>query len=421
MFSIRCPSVLCGYILTVPLGEIPEIDYLFRDKEQHMDPIALTSEQEMFQKACRSFATKECPSTVLRDLEKSELGYSQEQWKKMAELGWLGLIFPEEYGGIGGNFIDLAILYEELGRNLVPSPHFASALQGGLTLLEAGSEEQKKAILPKVAEGEMNLTLALLDEEGEYETESIKTRAVREGKGYVINGAKVFVPYAHVANLIICAARTGTRKDKDDGISLFIVDAKNPGVSITPIHIIGGEKVFEVVFKDACVLDTDLVGQEGKAWPVIATVIDKAKVALCARMAGAALATLEETIEYAKVRVAFGRPIGAFQANSFKLAERATEIDGAKLLTYRAAWLISEGLPFRKEAAMAKAYISDVYRRSTVDFVQVHGGYGFMEEYDPQLYYRRAKAEEVFLGNTEKNRETIGEYFSQYVAFPKQQ
>ncbi|MBI4596643.1 MAG: acyl-CoA/acyl-ACP dehydrogenase [Candidatus Tectomicrobia bacterium] len=385
-----------------------------------MDPIALTSEQEMLQKAVRNFAAKECPSSILRELEKSDLGYSPDHWKKMAELGWLGLIFPEEYGGIGGNFIDLAILYEELGRTLVPSPHFASSVLGGLTLLEAGSEEQKKSILTKVADGEINLTLAVLDEIAEYNPEAITTKAVHQGNGYVINGKKFFVPYAHVANYILCVARTSAAKGAEEGISIFLVNPKISGLTITPLNVIGGEKLFELNFNDVCVMDKDLVGKEGKGWSVISNVIDKAKVALCARMVGGALATLDETVEYAKVRVAFGRPIGSFQANSFKLAERATEIDGAKLLAYRAAWLISEGLAFRKEAAMAKAYLSDVYRRSTIDFVQVHGGYGFMEEYDPQLYYRRAKAEEVLLGDTERNREIIGEFFDKHEEFPKQ-
>ncbi len=366
-----------------------------------------TEEQKLFKKSFHDFVTKECPTTLVRELEESELGYSPELWRKMAELGWMGLGFPEKYGGTGGDFLALCILCEEMGKGLLPSPYFTTAILCGQLILENGSEEQKKKLLSRTATGEIILSLALIEPDGNYTAASINTTAQLKGSDYVLKGTKLFVEYANAADYFICAAETKKGKNKEAGITLFLVDAKSAGVTITPLKTISGEKTCEVLLKNVKVPKKNILGKLNKGWPAVAKVLEQAKVALAARMVGGAQAVFDMTLQYSKERVQFGKVIGAFQEIAFRLADMATELDGARFLTYEAAWMISQGIPAGKEAAMAKAFISEIYRKITAEGIQIHGGFGFMMEGDPQLYYRRAKADEVSLGDGDFNREII--------------
>ena len=369
-----------------------------------------SEEQVMFRTMARDFMVKECPSTLVRELEESEEGYSPQLWRRIADLGWLGLTFPEEYGGAGGDFLDLAILYDEMGRAIFPSPHLATVALGGHTILECGSEEQKQELLPKIARGELLLSLALTEPSARYEPIAIATKASAQGEEYVINGSKLFVPNANIADYLVCVARTGDGATPEEGITLFLVDAHTPGIACTPLKTIseiGHDKQCEVTFKDVRVPRKNILGELNQGWAPLAKIINQATVALCAEMVGGAQAVLEMSVEYSKERVAFGRPIGSFQSLQHKMANMLIEVDGAWLLTYQAAWMISEGTPCAKQVAMAKAWTSNAYRRVTADAIQIHGAYGFCSEVDTTLYYRRAKAVEFALGDPRFHRRIV--------------
>jgi len=371
-----------------------------------------TEEQVMFRTMARDFMAKECPSTLVRELEESERGYSPELWRKVAELGWLGLTFPEDYGGISGSCLDLAILYDEMGRALFPSPHLPTVVLGGHAILDCGSEEQKQECLPRIADGELLLSLALTEPATRYQPVAITTRAVAQGDDYVINGTKLFVPNANIADYLVCVARTGDGQAPEEGITMFLVDAHSPGLTCTPLKTIseiGHDKQFEVTFDEVKVPKKKVLGELNQGWAPLSRVLNQATVALCAEMVGGAQAVLEMSVEYSKERVAFGRPIGSFQALQHKMADMLIEVDGAWLLTYQAAWMLAEGLPCAKEVAMAKAWTSNAYRRVTAGAIQIHGGYGYCSEVDTTLYYRRAKAAEFALGDPRFHRRIVAQ------------
>lgn len=368
--------------------------------------VTLNEEQEQFRKTFRDFMESEFPSTLLRELAETDEGYSQDLWNKMAELGWMGLGLPEEYGGVMDDFAVLMLLYEEMGRVLLPSPHFTSVALCGRTLAKCGSEEQKTALIENIASGQMTMSLALVEEAGSYNPADIKAEASAEGDSYTLNGTKLFVPYAKTVDQLLVAARTAPGGAEGNGISLFLVDAKGEGVSTTLLSIITGEKVFEVVLENA---RGELVGTEGGGWEPLEQTLGEATVLLCAEMVGGAQKAVDMAVDYAKERVQFGRPIGSFQANSFRLADFQTEVDGGRLLTHSAGWRINEGMPALKEIGMAKSHMSDLFKNVAHGCLQVHGGYGFMEEFDIQLYFRKAKACEALLGSADSHREVVAQ------------
>ncbi len=368
-----------------------------------------TEEQEMLKTMARDFLEKECPKTLVREMEEDDKGYSPGLWKKMADVGWMGLVFPEKYGGMEGNFLDLAVLLEEMGRALLPGPFFPTVVLCGSLILAAGSEEQRQEFLPKIASGEMILTLALTEPSARYDAASISVRAVAEKDEYVIDGIKLFVPDVHVADYLLCVTRTKEGAAPEDGITLFLVDARSPGITCTLLKTIAGDKQCEVVFDKVRVPKKNILGELDRGWPVVEKTLEQAAVAKCAEMVGGAQQVLEMTVAYAKERVQFDRAIGSFQAIQHYCANMATDVDGMRFITYEAAWKISEGLPVAMEAAMAKAWASDAYRRITALGHQIHGGIGFTKDHDMQLYFRRAKAAEVTFGDGDFHREAVAQ------------
>jgi alkylation response protein AidB-like acyl-CoA dehydrogenase len=360
----------------------------------------LTEEQEMLRKTARDFLTTACPKSLVREMVKDEKGYPLQLWQKMGEMGWMGLIIPEEYGGAGASFFDLVVLLEEMGRACLPGPFFSTVVLGGLTILEAGSEEQKKEILPKLAEGKLFLTLALTEPSAIYTAEGIQTKATQMDKGFLIQGTKLFVPDAHISDYLICAARTGETEIPEDGITLFLVDPKSPGVSCTLLKTIAGDKQCEVIFDNVNVPGRSVLGNLNEGWLVLDKVLEKAVVAQCAEMVGGARQVLEMTVKYAKQRMAFGHPIGSFQAIQHYCADMLVDVDGCSLLMYHAAWRLGEGFPADQEAAMAKSLINERFKRIAALGIQIHGAVGFTEDHDLPLYFKRAKAWEINLGNT---------------------
>ena len=357
-----------------------------------------TEEQEMLRNTARDFLVKECPATFVRDMEKDEKGYTTELWSKMVDAGWMGLEIPEEYGGNGGNFIDLCVLIEEMGRACLPGPFFSTMVLGGLTILAAGNEQQKKEFLPKIANGKLIVTAALTDAGGRCgpSPSAVVTRAVTEDASYVINGTKLFVTDAHVADYILCVTKT---KD-DEGITVFVVDAKTPGVKCTLLKTLAGDKQCEVIFDNVKVPKENILGKVDMGWPIAEETLERAVAAKCIEMVGGARITVEMSVDYAKQRVQFGHPIGSFQAIQHHCANMLTDLDGSWFAAYQAAWKISQGLPATMEVSIAKAWIGEAYRRITLLGHQIFGGIGFCEDNDINLYSRRANTGALIFGDT---------------------
>lgn len=361
---------------------------------------SLTEEQEILRTVARDFLATECPKKLVREMAKDEKGYPLRLWQQMAEAGWMGLTIPKEYGGAGGGILDLIVLLEEMGRACLPGPFFSTVVLGGLTVLEAGSEEQKAELLPKLAEGKMLLTLALTEPSAKCAADGIQTKATPRDKEFIIEGTKLFVPDAHISDYLICAVRTKATQSPEDGITLFLVDAKSPGVSCTLFKTMAGDKQCEVIFDNVTVPFGNILGNLNEGWLILDKVLEKAVVAKCAQMIGGAKQVLETTVEYAKQRVAFGHPIGSFQAIQHHCANMLVDVEGCSLVVYNAAWRLSQGLPATQEVAIAKALINEKFKRIAALGIQIHGAIGFTQDHDLPLYFKRAKAWEIDLGNT---------------------
>lgn len=295
--------------------------------------LGFSEEQEMLRTSARDFLTTECPTDLVKEMAEDEVGYKPEMWAKMAELGWMGLAFPEEYDGMGMTFLDLAVLLEEMGRACLPGPFFSTVVLAGFTVLEAGSEQQKKDILSKIASGEAIATLAITEPSASYDASAITVKAVADGDGYVISGTKLFVENAHIADYIIVATRTREGGAPEDGITLFVVDGKAPGITTTLLRTISGSKQCEVSFDSVKLPKASVLGEVDKGWPAVDKVLEKAAAAKCAEMVGGAQATLDMSVAYAKERIQFGRPIGSFQAIQHHCANMLTDVDGSRFIT----------------------------------------------------------------------------------------
>jgi len=366
--------------------------------------LTLTEEQEMLKKTARDFLAERCPKKLVKQMEESETGYSRELWQEMAELGWMGLAFPEKYGGGDMSFLDLAVLLEEMGRACLPGPFFSTVVLGGLSILGLGSEEQKREYLPKLICGEKIFTLALT-EPGyhHYDASSVTLEASPDDGNYIISGTKLFVPDAHIADYLLCVARTKLK----NGISILLADAKNPRINYTVLKTLAGDKLCEVVFDQMPVPKANILGRLNQGWSAVQKIIEQAAVAKCCEMVGNIQQVLEMTVDYAKERKQFDRPIGSFQIIQHYCADMATDVDGARFSTYQAAWMLSEGLPCTKEVAIAKAWIGEASQRVIALAHQIHGAIGVTMEHDLHFHTRRAKAGELAFGDANFYREIV--------------
>ena len=369
-----------------------------------------SEEQEMLRSSARDFLAKEAPMTYVRKMMEDEVGFTGDLWKKMADLGWMGLILPEDYGGSGLDFVDLIVVLEEMGRVVLPGPFFSTVVLGGVALLEGGSDALKRALLPKLATGDLKVTLAQLEPSGRWDADGIQLAAKADGGGFVLSGTKLFVPDAHVADQMVVAARTPGSKGAD-GISLFLIDARAPGITTTQLKTMDQtRRLGEVVLKDVRVPADRVLGTVGGGWALLDRVIDRGKVGLCAEMCGGAQRVLEMSVDYAKVREQFGKPIGSFQAIQHKCANMLVEVESSKSVTYYAAWAVANDVAEAPlAAAMAKAYCSDAYRHVSGEGIQIHGGIGFTWEHDMHIYFKRAKSSEVTFGDATWNREIVAQ------------
>ena len=368
-----------------------------------------SEEQEMLRKSARDFLAKECPMTYVRQMMEDEPGFRDEQWQKMAELGWMGLILPEAHGGAGLDFVDMIVVLEEMGRVVLPGPFF-STLVGAVAIDAGGSAAQKEDLLPRLAAGRLRVTLAQLEPSARWDAEGIGLEARPAAGGYRLSGTKLFVPDAHTADLLIVAARAPGSKGAE-GVSLFLVDAKAPGVTATLLKTMDQtRKLCELALADVSVPAERALGQAGEGWKLLERVVDRGKVGLSAEMCGGAQKVLEMSVEYAKVREQFGRPIGSFQAIQHKCANMLVEVESSKSATYYAAWAVANDVAEAPlAAAMAKSYTSDAYRVVAGEGIQIHGGIGFTWEHDMHIYFKRAKSSEVTFGDATWNREIVAQ------------
>ena len=368
-------------------------------------------EQELLRSTARKFFDNECSSETVRKLMEGPEGMTPDLWKKLAEQGWLGLIVPDEHGGMGLGMVDLVVLMEEMGRAVVPGPFFSTVLLGGLAILEAGTEAQKKAWLPRLASGDARATLAWMEPTADLGARGITLPATAKSGGHILNGTKLFVQDAHTADALVVAARTATGQSAEEGISLFLVPKGRPGLTVTLLPTMDQtRKLCEVTFKDVAVGSDALMGVAGSGWAPLARVIGRATVGLCAEMCGGAQKVLDMTVEYAKIRQAFGRPIGSYQGVKHKAADMLVDVENSKSITYYAAWALDEGSPEAPLAvSMAKAYVSDAFRRVSAAGIQLHGGIGFTWEHDLHLYFKRAKGSEFTFGDATHHRERVAQ------------
>jgi alkylation response protein AidB-like acyl-CoA dehydrogenase len=363
----------------------------------------LSEDQETLQKYARDFLEKECPSSFVRKMMDDDTAFDQSFYNHIAELGWMGIAIPEEYGGQGMTYVDLAVLMEEMGRALVPGPYFASVCLGAVAVLEAGTDAQRKAILPGIASGEKRATVAYTEASGRVDAAGIQMSAKGDG---TLSGQKLFVPDAHLADTIVVAARTSDTDHPEDGVSLFVVDASSPGVSVSQLKTMDMTRRWcEVTFDGA---KGELMGKADGGWAALERALQKSTAMLCAESVGGAQKVLDMSVEYAKVRVQFGRPIGSFQAVKHKCADMLVDVEMARSATYYASWAASENDPeLPLAASVAKAYCGDAYTRVAANGIQVHGGIGFTWEHDMHLYFKRAKANEMLLGDPTYHREIV--------------
>lgn len=361
---------------------------------------ALNEQQEMMQTLARDFLTDEYTDKVLKATVADEKGHTPELWQKLAAVNLTGLGIPEEYGGVG-DFLDLIVVLEEMGRACFISPYFTTVVLGAGTIIEAGSEEHKQRYLPAIAEGKSIVTLALTEESGEYSADGIALKAEESGSDYILNGIKLFVSDALAADQIICAART------KQGITLFILDINTDGIEITPLTTISGDKQCQVTFSDVKASADSILGEADKGWDYVEKVLLKANVARCTESVGLSQQALNLTLDYAKERIAFGHPIGAFQSIQHRCADMLIDVDGSRFVTYQAAWRINEDLPAEREAAIAKSWVSQASKRVMDSAHQVHGAIGFTEDHILHYYTKKARFNEFSFGDTDFQLEKL--------------
>jgi len=358
-----------------------------------------TDEQKMLKQSARDFLEDACPPELVRHMEEDERGFPDEVWSKMAQLGWMGLLFPEEYDGTGWSIGDLAILMEETGRASLPGPYLSTVL-GGLAILHAGTQAQKAEILPRVVSGEEVLTLAYLEPGNTvYDPTYVTLSSTEDGEAFVLNGSKLFVFDAGAASHLIVTARSRGAALSPDGISLFMVSTQHPGLKLTPLKTIAGDKQFEIGFNAVRVPKEALLGSYGEGWPVLARILQIGAVAKCAEMVGGSQKVLDMTVDYAKERAQFGRLIGEFQAVQHHCANMLMCVEGSRYITSKASWLLAENQPCDLIVASAKAWVSEAYRRVVGLGHQIGAGTAYMAEHDMNLYSRRAKAAELAYGD----------------------
>ncbi len=373
------------------MGSVPPMNFAFSE------------EQEQLREFVRSFLQDKSSEEAVREQMDTEQGYDEAVWNQMAEqMGLQALAIPEEYGGQGFGFVEQVVVLEEMGRALLCAPYFSSCVLAANAILQSGDDGAKSELLPGIASGETRATLAFTEESGRWDEGGITMQASGSGDSWTLDGTKMYVLDGHTANLLIVAART------DKGISLFQVAADAEGLTRTALSTMDQtRKQAKLQFSGVA---GSLIGEEGKGWDTLETVLDLAAVALAAEQVGGAQMCLEMSVEYAKVRVQFGRPIGSFQAIKHKCADMLLEVESAKSAAYYAGWCAAEmNDELGQVASLAKSYCSEAYFHAAAENIQIHGGIGFTWEHPAHLYFKRAKSSELLFGDPTYHRELLAQ------------
>ncbi len=368
----------------------------------------LSEDQELLQASARDFLTRECPPAVVRQAAESPEGAASALDRKIAALGWTGLLVPESHGGLGLSPLDMALLLTEFGRVAAPGGFLFSAALATWALVLRGSAKQKKEWLPRLASGERTATLAWLEKSDRWDPAGIQLRARRHGSRYVLTGKKLFVPYAASSDVLVTPVRT-SGGEAPSGVTLLLVERTAPGVSVRPLDSIDRtRRVHEVDFHRVEVGVEQRLGRAGDAWPTLVRLLDFGAVALAADGLGGSERVLEMAVDYSKTREQFGRPIGSFQAVKHLAAEMVADVEPARSLAWYAAYILdSAPREASRAASMAKARLSDVYAGTANRAVQIHGGIGFTWEHDIHFWFKRAKWNELAFGDATFHRERV--------------
>jgi len=367
----------------------------------------LTESEEMLKKAALDFMRRDAPKEVVQALQETDTGYTGELWRTAVDMGWLGIIIPEQYGGTGMALTSAGALYEALGTGPLPGPYFSSGILGSLIVMEAGSEEQKKNILPAVADGKHILTLALTEPEYTWEPRGVKTTATAKNGGFVLDGVKLFILDAQAATHFIVAARTG-KGNSARGVSLFIVDSKSKGVSVRRVPGFLTGRSFEVKLDSVKVSGSALLGKQDQGWAALQRSFTKAAPVLCAYKVGAGQAVFEMTLEYSRTRVQFGMPIGRFQRVQDMIIEQVNHLDAARWTTYEALWKLDTKRPAAESVHLAKAVTSQAYWEIVTLAHRVFSGISYSKEHPVSFHTRASRHLYNFLGEPSYHRQALG-------------
>jgi len=374
--------------------------------------LSLTEEQQMLKTAARDFLSRECPWALVKEIDESEAGFSVDLYRKIADLGWLSMILPEAYGGMSSSLTDVGVLYEEMGQALLPGPYFNSAMLCGSVILELGTEEQKRRVLPAIGQGQKILTLALTEPDYGWGPECIHLSATPKNGNFVLNGTKRFIHDAQIADQMICVARSRESSNPAEGITLFLVDKESPGLSCRNLSGFVGEKLNEVTFNSVEVPASNILGERDNGWSALNNPLNRATLILCCYMVGSCQHLLDMTVEYAQTRVQFGQPIGAFQWVQGYIISQANHLEKARWLTYEALSKLDANKPEREQdeaVSLAKATASEAFHECGHLGHEVHAGVGIDKKYSLYLYTKKSKTLYSYLGDPHYHRKHIAQ------------
>lgn len=365
--------------------------------------LALTDAQELLRRNAREFLEENSPPSLVKAMLRDPQGYSSELWKSMCELGWTGTLVSEDYGGLGGSTVDGCVLFEEIGRTLAPAPLFTSGILAAQVIQHLGTPEQKAKLLPAIASGERIASLAYVEPSDSWDPSDLALTARLDGGEYVLEGTKLFIADAHIAHPLIVVGRlpgsAGT-----EGLVAVLVDANAPGLKLEALESLTGEKQFEITF-DA--VRGEALGAPPTDWSVFEAAFARPTLVKCAEMLGSSQRALEMAVEYAKTRIAFGRPIGSFQAIQHKCANMVTGVDALRVMVYETAWRLDEGQDMSPDISLVKDYANEVYRFTTVEAHQIFAGIGATMDHNMHLYFRKVRSSEMLLGDSEYHQEKV--------------
>ncbi|MBK90824.1 MAG: hypothetical protein CL772_06580 [Chloroflexi bacterium] len=366
--------------------------------------LGLSEIQKMLQESSRSYLEEKCTMSFIRAMESDDIGITEEIWKNMSEMGWLGLMIPEEYSGSGFKFEDMSILLEEMGRVALSGPFFSTAVVGVQSLLISGNESQKKELLPKISSGQIKLSLAFNESTGSFdESEISNTVATKNQNGWTLNGEKLFVNDAIGSDYFIVASKS----ENNEGISLFLVPSNTEGIEIEKMESIGGDKIFKVKFNEIKLDDTQLLGEENQGWETLSQLFSYGASGKSSEMSGASSKVMDMTLDYIKDRKQFDRPIGSFQAVQHHAADMAILTKVSTQFARKAAWKLSNSDDSNLDINRSKAYVSKSFHDICQISHQLHGAIGYTWDYDLQVFTRKMQHQKLAFGDSDYHHKKI--------------